>query len=97
MTKHTYGFKIFNGRCKVYVDGYVMFTFNQIDFKGYYSYKDDTLLYGIDIYLMNEKGGQRRWKFISKPKRIGWESSSYSTKIYDYHQRSIQNKMASGN
>ena len=57
MTKHTYGFKIFNGRVKVYVDGYVMFCFNQIDFKGYYSYKDDTLLYGIDIYLMNEKGG----------------------------------------
>ena len=30
-----------------------MFTFNQIDFKGYYSYKDDTLLYGIDIYLVD--------------------------------------------
>ena len=52
-----YGFKIFNGRVKVYVNDYVMFTFNQIDFKGYYAYKDDTLLYGLDIYLMNEKGG----------------------------------------
>ena len=29
-----YGFKIFNGRVKVYVNDYVMFTFNQIDFKG---------------------------------------------------------------
>ena len=55
--KHKYDLKIYNGRVKVYVDGYVMFTFNQIDFKGYYSYKDDTDLYGIDVYLMNEKGG----------------------------------------
>jgi len=53
MTLHTYDFKIYNGRVKVYVDGYVMFTFNQIDFKGYYSYKDDTLLFGIDIYLVD--------------------------------------------
>ena len=26
---------------------------NQIDFKGYYAYKDDTLLYGLDIYLVD--------------------------------------------
>ena len=53
MEKHTYDFKIYNGRVKVYVDGYVMFSFNQIDFKGYYAYKDDTLLFGIDIYLVD--------------------------------------------
>ena len=52
-----YTCKIFNGRVKVYYNGFVMFTFNQIDFKGYYFYKDDTSLYGLDIYLMNEKGG----------------------------------------
>ena len=68
MSKHTYGFKIINGRVKVYVDGYVMFTFNQIDFKGYYSYKDDTLLYGIDIYLMNEKGGATTMEIYFKTK-----------------------------
>ena len=54
-TKHKYKLKIYNGRVKVYVDGYVMFTFNQIDFKGYYAYKDDTNLYGIDITLMYDK------------------------------------------
>jgi hypothetical protein len=53
MTKHAYAFKIINGRVKIYINGYVMFCFNQIDFKGYYSYKDDTLLYGIDIYLID--------------------------------------------
>jgi len=68
MSKHTYGFKIINGRVKVYVNGYVMFTFNQIDFKGYYSYKDDTLLYGIDIYLMNEKGGATTMEIYFKTK-----------------------------
>jgi hypothetical protein len=45
MKKQTYDFKIFNGRIKVYIDGYVAFTFNQIDFKGYYAYKDDSSLY----------------------------------------------------
>ena len=68
MTEHTYAFKIINGRCKIYVDGYVMFCFNQIDFKGYYSYKDDTLLYGIDIYLMNERGGATTMEIYFKTK-----------------------------
>ena len=68
MIKHTYAFKIINGRCKVYVDGYVMFCFNQIDFKGYYSYKDDTLLYGIDVYLMNERGGATKMEIYFKTK-----------------------------
>lgn len=65
---HTYDFKIFNGRVKIYVDGFVMFTFNQIDFKGYYAYKDDTDLYGIDIYLMNEKGGNHTMEIYFKTK-----------------------------
>ena len=66
--KHTYDFKIVNGRVKIYVDGYVMFTFNQIDFKGYYAYKDDTDLYGLDIYLMNEKGGATMMEIYFKTK-----------------------------
>jgi hypothetical protein len=55
MSKHKYNLKIFNGRIKIYVDDYVMFSFNQIDFRGYYAYKDDTDLYGLDIYLISEK------------------------------------------
>ena len=66
-----YKFKIFNGRVKVYIDGYVAFTFNQIDFKGYYAYKDDTSLYGLDIYLMNDRAELQLWKFILKLKKIG--------------------------
>ena len=49
MSKHKYNLKIFNGRIKVYVDDYVMFSFNQIDFRGYYAYKDDTDLYGLEV------------------------------------------------
>ncbi len=66
--EHSYDLKIYNGRVKVYVDGYVMFTFNQIDFKGYYAYKDDTDLYGIDVYLMNEKGGATTMEVYFKTK-----------------------------
>jgi hypothetical protein len=66
--KHTYDFKIFNGRVKIYVDGYVMFSFNQIDFLGYYAYKDDTDLYGIDIYLLREKAGDSTMEIYFKTK-----------------------------
>lgn len=66
--EHVYDLKIYNGRIKVYVDGYVMFTFNQIDFKGYYAYKDDTDLYGLDVYLMNEKGGATTMEIYFKTK-----------------------------
>ena len=66
--KHTYDFKIFNGRIKVYIDCYVAFTFNQIYFKGYYAYKDDTSLYGLDIYLMNDKGGSTTMEVYFKTK-----------------------------
>jgi hypothetical protein len=49
--QHTFTLSIYNGRVKIYIDGIVMVSFNQIDFKGYYAFKDDTKLYGIDIYL----------------------------------------------
>lgn len=68
VTQNKYSFKIFNGRVKVYYEGCVMFTFNQIDFKGYYFYKDDTDLYGLDIYLMNEKGGATTMEVYFKTK-----------------------------
>jgi phosphatidylethanolamine-binding protein (PEBP) family uncharacterized protein len=66
--KHKYEFKLYNGRAKVYIDGYVAFTFNQLDFKGYYAYKDDTNLYGLDIYLMNDKGGATTMEVYFKTK-----------------------------
>lgn len=66
--KHIYDFKIYNGRVKIYVDGYVMFSFNQIDFLGYYAYKDDTNLYGIDIYLLREKAGNSTMEIYFKTK-----------------------------
>jgi hypothetical protein len=66
--KHTYKFTTYNGRIKVYVDGYIMFTFNQLDFKGFYAYKDDVNLYGLDIYLMNDKGGATTMEIYFKTK-----------------------------
>ena len=66
--KHKYEFKIYNGRIKVYVDGSVMFSFNQIDFLGYYAYKDDTNLYGLDIYLLREKAGASTMEIYFKTK-----------------------------
>lgn len=53
MKKHKYSLEIYNGRVKVKIDGLVLVTFNQIDFKGYYSFKDDVKLYCIDFYLVN--------------------------------------------
>jgi hypothetical protein len=66
--EHEYNFTTYNGRIKVYVDGYVMFTFNQLDFKGFYAYKDDVNLYGLDIYLMNDKGGATTMEIYFKTK-----------------------------
>lgn len=71
MKKHKYDLKIYNGRVKVYVDGYVMFSFNQIDFKGYYSYQDYADLYNIDIYLITETGGSLTMK-ISLTRKENW-------------------------
>lgn len=68
MPAHKYSFSIYNGRIKVKVDGYLMFTFNQLDFKGLYAYKDDTQLYGLDIYMMNEKGGATTMEIYFKTK-----------------------------
>ena len=68
MKKHKYSLKIYNGRIKVYVDNYVMFSFNQIDFVGYYAYKDDTDLYGLDIYLLREKAGASTMEIYFKTK-----------------------------
>lgn len=50
MKEHKYSLKIYNGRVKIYIDGYVFLSFNQIDFVGYYAFKDDELLFGLDIY-----------------------------------------------
>lgn len=66
--KHKYEFKIYNGRIKVYVDGYVMFSFNQIDLAGYYAYKDCTDLFGLDIYMNREKAGQCQMEIYFKKK-----------------------------
>lgn len=56
-SKHTYKLAIYNGRVKVYIDDYVYLSFNQIDFKGYYAFKDDSKLYGIDFYLVSADSG----------------------------------------
>jgi hypothetical protein len=66
--QHEYTFKTFNGRNKVYCDGFVMFSFNQIDFAGYYAYKDDTDLYGITIYMNREKAGPMEMEIYFKTK-----------------------------
>lgn len=50
---NTYSFKTENGRVKVYVNDYVMFCFNQLDFKGMYAFKDDVNLFGLDIYMVD--------------------------------------------
>jgi hypothetical protein len=65
---HDYKLVIYNGRVKVYVDGYVMFCFNQIDFVGYYCYKDDTDLYGLDIYLNRQGAGHQIMEIYFKTK-----------------------------
>jgi len=67
-----YAFKVFNGRVKVYIDGYIFFCFNQLDFKGLYAYKDDTDLYGLDIYLMNDLGGRHTMEIYFKTKEV-WQ------------------------
>jgi hypothetical protein len=67
-SSQNYAFKIYNGRIKVYCDGYVMFSFNQIDFSGYYAYKDDTSLYGIDIYMNRASAGHQIMEVYFKTK-----------------------------
>jgi hypothetical protein len=48
---HNYKLDVHNGRFKIYIDDIVYLSFNQIDFKGFYAFKDDEKLYGIDFYL----------------------------------------------
>jgi hypothetical protein len=60
--------KTYNGRVKIYCNGSVMFTFNQIDFAGYYAYKDDTNLYGLDIYMNRQGAGHQIMEIYFKTK-----------------------------
>lgn len=60
--------KIYNGRVRLYVDGTLFFCFNQLDFRGLYAYKDDTALYGLDIYLADREGGQATMEIYFKTK-----------------------------
>lgn len=53
MKAHKYSLSIYNGRVKIKIDGITFLSFNQIEFRGYYAFKDDTQLYGLDIYLNN--------------------------------------------
>lgn len=57
-----YSLTVINGRVKVYIDGLVMVSFNQIEFLGYYAFKDDHLLYGLDIYLKGNNIIQTSYK-----------------------------------
>ena len=66
--KNKYGFEIYNGRVKVKYNGAVMFTFNQIDFLGYYSFKDDSSLFGISFFFLREGAGGYTFDFYSKTK-----------------------------
>lgn len=65
---HKYRFTVYNGRIKIYIDEIVFLSFNQIDFVGYYAFKDDTNLYGIDIYL---KGTTMQTSYKTKEVWIG--------------------------
>jgi len=53
MKNSRYKLIVYNGRIKIYIDGFVYLSFNQIEFLGYYAFKDDTNLYGIDFYVKN--------------------------------------------
>jgi hypothetical protein len=66
--KHKYDFKIYNGRVKIYINGFVMFSFNQLDFSGYYAFKDCTDLYGITIYMNREKASAQEMDIYFKTK-----------------------------
>lgn len=66
--KNKYTFQTYNGRVKIKYNGYTMFAFNQIDYAGHYAYKDDTNLYGLDIYLLREKAGQGQMEIYFKTK-----------------------------
>jgi hypothetical protein len=66
--KSKYEFKIYNGRVKICYEGSVIFTFNQIDFLGYYFFKDDTKLYGMTLHFLREKAGGHEMDVYFKDK-----------------------------
>lgn len=66
--KPKYAFKTYNGRVKVYYENSVMFCFNQIDFAGYYFFKDDTDLYGAEIHLIRKESGAHMMEIYFKSK-----------------------------
>jgi hypothetical protein len=66
--KSKYEFKIYNGRVKICYEGSVIFTFNQIDFLGYYFFKDDTNLYGMTLHFLREKAGGHEMDVYFKSK-----------------------------
>jgi hypothetical protein len=70
--EHKYEFKTYNGRIKVYIDGYVMFCFNQLDFKGYYAFKDDCNLYCADFYLVSSDSGVKHTIEVSFKTKETW-------------------------
>lgn len=63
-----------NGRYKILVDGLPMVCFNQLDFLGYYAFKDDYLLYGIDIYLKGQSRVGTRIPLHFKTKKVWIET-----------------------
>jgi len=71
--KQKYTFEIYNGRVKVKYNGYVMFTFNQIDFQAYYFFKDDSSLYGCTLYFSREKAGASEMDVYFKSKETWLE------------------------
>jgi hypothetical protein len=66
--QHEYTFEIYNGRIKIKVDGFIMLTFNQIDFLGFYSFKDDESLFGITFHFLREGAGSHSFDFYAKTK-----------------------------
>lgn len=68
--KPKYSFEIYNGRIKVRYNEHIMFTFNQLDFKGYYAFKDDSSLFGLTIYLVaSDSGGKMEMDIYFKTKQ----------------------------
>lgn len=54
MKAHKYSLSIYNGRVKIKIDGITFLSFDQLNFLGYYAFKDDHLLYGIDIIMKGD-------------------------------------------
>lgn len=70
MTRSRYKLTVLNGRYKIYADGLPMLTFNQVEFLGYYAFKDDHSLYGIDIYMRGQSKAGTRISVHFKTKQV---------------------------